>query len=87
MLLTIPSERGKAESILRKCHEWNADHIETAHLLGMFYYEKKDYANAIQVIGKVMHQNVPTELKQLLCECYLKNGDTIPYLTLHHLIE
>lgn len=32
----------------------------------------------------VIADDVPSEIKTLLCDCYLKNGDSLPYLELLH---
>ena len=85
--MDVPSEKHKAETILLHCHAAKPKHIETAHLLGLLYYRQRRYEEAIQVIGEIIDSEVPIEIKQLLCECYLKNGDSIPYLRLQYMIK
>lgn len=87
VLLDDPSKNDKTESILLHCHQKNPQHIETAHLLGLLYYRQKRYGDAIRILEGSLGSEVPVELKQLLCECYLKNGDSIPYLRLQYLMK
>ena len=35
-------------------------------------------------LSPIVDENASNEVKQLLCECYLKNGDMIPYFLLQH---
>ena len=85
VFLEDASERENVESILVRCHALKPQHIETAHLLGLLYYRQRRYEEAIRILGERLDRDVPMEIKQLLCECYLKNGDSIPYLRLQYL--
>ena len=87
VFLEDESEKEKVESILVRCHALNPKHIETAHLLGLLFYRQRRYEEAIRILGESLDRDVPVEIKQLLCECYLKNGDSIPYLRLQYLIK
>ena len=94
VLMEIPSARRQAEELLRKWNAKEKSQVEVAYLYARCLVEEKKVKEAIAVwvlVGELMirlspivDENTSNEVKQLLCECYLKNGDMIPYFLLQH---